>query len=480
MNRSFGAVGRATRNGLASVSAIRLSGCLWELMVGFTVVLVLVTATGLLGPLHFENPSLRGAIEIAVTMWALAAAVLLHGTFKRTRSRRDMLLMVALGVAALSDFLFSAIPALADSAVLAGGPGVRLASGALVAVAFAAAARAGDGQVRGRGPAMVVTMTVAGVLVVAVGWLADIMATGSGSTTVREFGAGSASDHPIRLALMLVSSELLLLAGMAFLFRARRGFRDGFLLAAAAYLLSAARLQYLALPTTLVDSVTPRELIRLIAYALLLSVAARQYARTRRTEAQAAVAAERERLARDLHDGIAQDLAFIAVHTECRESGLGEDHPVTLAARRALAASRGAIVDLSASNAPNTLAALRGVADEIEGRFGASVNVRTELEETHPDGLAPEDREQVVRIAREAMLNAVRHGSATHLDVTLNANEELLLRVIDNGTGIGEGEGTNPNGFGLRTMRARADSLGGELIARRHPGGGTELTLVLR
>jgi signal transduction histidine kinase len=454
---------------------------LWEITVGFTVVLVLVAATGMFGAVHVENPSLRGAIELAITMWALLAAALLYGNFKRTRARRDLVLMSALVVAAVTDFLFSAIPAMADAAVMAGGPGARLASAALVAVAFAAAARSGEEQVGGRGLAIGLCVTGAGVMVVAAGWLGDILMGSSLHSAVRELGAGRASQHPVRLGVMLISSELLLLAGMGFLFRARRGLKDGFLLAAAAYLLAASRLQYLALPVTLVDWVTPREFLRLAAYGLILTVAARQYARTRSADATRARAAERERLARDLHDGLAQDLAFIAVHSQRLDSGLGENHPVTLAARRALAASRGSIVELSAAHAPSTAAAIRGVADEIEVRFSIRVTVTVKPDDDDTDDLAPHDREHVVRIAREAMMNAVRHGGATLVDVLLNTEHESpLLRVIDNGSGIDDAAAQKPNGFGLRTMRARAHSLGGELVTRRREAGGTELELLLR
>ena len=66
---------------------------------------------------------------------------------------------------------------------------------------------------------------------------------------------------------------------------------------------------------------------------------------------------ERRRIARDLHDGLAQDLAFIAAHGDQIAREAGEEHPLAIAARRALALSRGAIADLSASDAPSARAA---------------------------------------------------------------------------------------------------------------------------
>ena len=79
---------------------------------------------------------------------------------------------------------------------------------------------------------------------------------------------------------------------------------------------------------------------------------------------------ERTRLARDLHDGLAQDLAFIALYAQGLEPDLGSEHPLVIAARRALDASRGLIADLAARSAPTTGAALALVANELGRRFG--------------------------------------------------------------------------------------------------------------
>src|SRR5205085_3223532 len=103
-----------------------------------------------------------------------------------------------------------------------------------------------------------------------------------------------------------------------------------------------------------------------------------RYAEGRRREAYAAISSERERIARDLHDGLAQDLACIAAQGQRLDSKLGPEHPLMIATRHALAASRGAIADLWASTAPNTEAALRLIADELERRFDLQVQVRIE------------------------------------------------------------------------------------------------------
>jgi signal transduction histidine kinase len=182
---------------------------------------------------------------------------------------------------------------------------------------------------------------------------------------------------------------------------------------------------------------------------------------------------ERQRLARDLHDGLAQDLAFIAVSAQRLEPDLGSQHPLVIAARRALDASRGLMADLAARSAPTTGAALVLVADELGGRFW----VRVEVSVAGPTGRAdldPPEREEIVMIAREAIVNAITHGQARQIDVTLDLEgKRPLLLVRDDGGGVVSG--APQGGFGVPTMRARAEALGGRLVMRSGAGGGTEL-----
>lgn len=207
----------------------------------------------------------------------------------------------------------------------------------------------------------------------------------------------------------------------------------------------------------------------------------RRFRRGRRTDdrrLQGALNEERTRLARDLHDGLAQDLAFIAVSAQRLEPDLGAEHPLVIAARRALDASRGLMADLAARSAPTTGAALALVADELGTRFG----VRVEVSGTPPTGRAdldPSEREEIVMIAREAIVNAITHGHAQRIDVTLDLEgQRPLLLVRDDGGGVTSG--ASQGGFGVPTMRARAETLGGRLVMRRGAGGGTELEVLVR
>jgi signal transduction histidine kinase len=219
----------------------------------------------------------------------------------------------------------------------------------------------------------------------------------------------------------------------------------------------------------------PSQGLGVLAFALLVAAIARQELNERR---RLALAAERERMARDLHDGLAQDLAFIAAHGGEIARSVDSGHLVAAAARRALAHTRGTISDLSVSRELNTRDALEAVALEQRNRFGIEVDV-----EASPGAeLSPALREDVLRIAREAIANAARHGRASTVVVSLTRREggSELLRVHDDGCGITGGESnTVAEGFGLRSMRERAAGFGGALRIHSGNGSGTELEVTL-
>jgi signal transduction histidine kinase len=247
----------------------------------------------------------------------------------------------------------------------------------------------------------------------------------------------------------------------------------------ACLLLAAVNLRYLVAPGLRIDWVTPRDGLRLGAYGMLLAAGYLQHAKLQRDAMHAALSSERERIARDLHDGLAQDLACIAAQSQRLDCQLGPEHPLMLATRHALAASRGVIADLTASAAPSTEAALQMVAADLEHRYDVQVNVRVDTDAAIVPGdeLDAARREDLIRIAREAIVNAAMHGTARHVDVVLLRRPgTLLMRVSDDGRGITDAQRA---GFGLQTMRARAASLGGQLSAHPRAGGGTELELLV-
>ncbi|HEY1712973.1 MAG TPA: ATP-binding protein [Solirubrobacteraceae bacterium] len=422
---------------------------------------------GQIWQLHTADAALRSAIETGITLSALVSAALLLAHFRQTRMLRDLLLLAGLATTALTDFIFNALPAYHYQTGIYGA-GARMALTILIAGTFLAVAFApGDREVQA-GRRLAAIAVPAAFYFVALGELVDLIAG-----PVRERGPSGAYG-PVATSLSLICCVLLLISAGGFAVRHRDGDRAAGLLTIVALCLAGAQLGMLGLGVAPPDWVTPSDALRVAAYGLLLAAAVGMYRRSQDQVARDAVSAERLRIARDLHDGLAQDLAFIAAHSERLAREFGADHPLAIAATRALAASRGQIVDLEASEAASTEAALREVASEISSRHGVNVSV------TVDGGAQPEqsdhERTELVRIAREAIANAVRHGGARNVTVRLGSRRnDLLLRVSDDGCGFGGSRRTAGTGLGMRTMRARAESVGGRLVTRTRASGGAEI-----
>ncbi|MBV9421307.1 MAG: hypothetical protein JOZ98_00210 [Solirubrobacterales bacterium] len=437
-------------------------------------------AAALFRPGHAVNPGARAALETTITLAAIFSAGLFTATFRRRGQLLDLLLLCALLAVSLADFVHSA------AAWASGGVGLESDTGAgldvqlIASLSFAAAAFAPRKAIPGVRGARVAFAVAAGAgAFMLAELLTPIVGSNGDAGASKDAGIAGAANHPVALAVHTVSAAILIVSALAFLIRSRPGAIERGLLAGASLLLAGASLQYLVMPVVAAEWVTPGGGLRLAAYALLLATACGRYAKTTRYEVHDAISSERERISRDLHDGLAQDLACIAAQGQRLGCELGPEHPLMVATRHALAAARGAIADLIASSAPSTEAALRLIADDLEHRYGVHIQVRIESEAaTSPTrDLDPPQRENLVRIAREAIVNAALHGTARHVDVVLlRRGRDLLLRVSDDGSGIAA---TDRSGFGLRTMRARAASLGGQLSAHARPGGGTELELLV-
>jgi signal transduction histidine kinase len=432
----------------------------------------LVLVAELIRPTYVVNQGARGAIEATIVVTALVGASLMWARFRRTQRLSDLLLLWALTAASVLDFVFRALPAISGKSIstLDSAVGPYVLFNAVIAGAFMGAAVAPRTRTVARPRrALGLAVTAAVVAVAAIALdsaMVDAQPPGSGQAHAT--GISAAVAHPVSLLASLVCAGVLMIVAVCFWRSGSKG-RESALLAAAATALAAVRLQYLALPMVGVSWVT---------YGLLCATVAGRLTQVRRRAVLAAMTAERERIARDLHDGLAQDLAVIATHVQGSSSQLGADHPVSVAALRALSTTRATMTDLSASNAPSTEAALAQVAGELEARFDVEVEIDVE-----PGGVEPgqRDREDLIRIAREAITNAARHGGARHIFVALEADEEHLhLRVTDDGCGINEHMklARREEGFGTRAMRARAASLGGEVVTRGAATGGTELELL--
>jgi signal transduction histidine kinase len=197
-----------------------------------------------------------------------------------------------------------------------------------------------------------------------------------------------------------------------------------------------------------------------LAFAVLLLVGAARAAR------EAAVGGERRRIAHGLHDGVAQELAFIRRHAQ---------GPVLEAARRADEHTRRAIDVLSAP-AGGLARGVERDASRAAEREGISLELVVE-----PGAYAPREVcEALASIAGEAVANAARHGRAETVRVELSARDRLRLRIADDGVGFDPGAASAQSGYGMVSMRERAEEIGARLAVASRPGEGTEVRVELR
>jgi signal transduction histidine kinase len=207
-------------------------------------------------------------------------------------------------------------------------------------------------------------------------------------------------------------------------------------------------------------------------------------------ERTAGVLAERQRLAREIHDTLAQGFASIVTLSEAAraqarvspEAALRRLEEVADAARRSLGEARRAIWALR----PEALehGSLGRALGELAAGFGSQTGIDTQSAITgEEDELLPGAQEALLRIAQEALANVRKHARAHRVQLTLSyLDEAILLDVRDDGSGfdlaapVGTGSG---GGFGLAGMRERAAALGGTLTVESAPGQGTTVAAAL-
>jgi signal transduction histidine kinase len=222
---------------------------------------------------------------------------------------------------------------------------------------------------------------------------------------------------------------LFAVAALGFSRRAERT-SDRFMawLAAGAVLAAVARLNYFLYPSRYSQWFYTGDLFRLAFYGLVLAGALAEIRGYWETATRVAVLEERRRIARELHDGLAQELAFIARRAgrlaRTGDTGAAE---VAAASHRALDESRQAIAALTRPLDERFEVSLADAVEAVAARAGVAVEVAVEPGMT----LAPEARAHVTRIACEAVANAARHGAPGRILVELHVHPRPRLRVID-------------------------------------------------
>jgi signal transduction histidine kinase len=418
----------------------------------------------------YELPALRLVLDTGIMLAATIVAVLAGIRFSVEGRRLDLLLCAGFSTAAATSLCFSVAPVLGGDPVGTAEAWSGVAGRAL-ALALIAAAPWVRGRVAARQWALRITLSLVAVAVAAV-WL-NARAAGS---ALPDLDQGEALPALLVVALAL-QGVLSLLAVSGFGWRYRRSGEDlDRWLALAATLMLSADLHYVFTPVVGSGVVSQGDFLRLLAYGLLLAGVWRAI---RFAEFGRAVAEERARVAREIHDGLAQYLFTISTHAAMLEKGSAPDGTVRRlrdAAALAQQEARFAILALSSAsgNAPFD-AALRRYLDVLT----ADGELAVELEVDPGVQLAPDEQIEVFRIVQEGLANVRKHAGAAEAEVWIGRDgTRRLVRIRDDGTGFEPGD--NGAGQGLKNMKLRASSIGGALALRSSPGRGTALEVVLR
>ena len=433
-------------------------------LLGLGTVLLLFTG-------HLDGyalPNARIALDTAVAVVASIVAILTAIRFLVEGRGMDLLLaagFLAIGVGA---FAFAVVPVLSGSELGSiegwAAIGASLFGTALIAVASFVTLRVGRKRRALVATVALVVVSLAGI------WL---------DARILQFDLsgpdGTRSPSVVAAYGLLTVLSLVAVVGFGLRYRRHGGDLDSWLTLALT-LVVFADLHYVLAPARSSDYVLQSDLLRLLAFAVLLVGVWRAIGQA---EFGRAVAEERARVARDIHDGLAQYLFALSTQISMLESGaeLEQILPrLKFAATAAQQEAQFAVLALSAAagSAPFD-AALRRYVDLLtaDGLLDVEVQIDSSIR------LAPDEEIEVFRIVQEGLANARKHADARYAEVSiLQRGDRRIVSVSDNGSGFeSEDEGA---GQGLKNMRSRAAAIEGVFSLRSSPGRGTSIEVVLR
>jgi signal transduction histidine kinase len=223
----------------------------------------------------------------------------------------------------------------------------------------------------------------------------------------------------------------------------------------------------------------------LACWLLGISVRARRHAASLagrnaalQQQAQQAIAAERARIARELHDIVAHHLSVVVLQAAgARAAGspaAGTLEKIEHSGRQALTEMRRLLGVLREPHEETGLTPQPGIGDLValaDSVCASGLPVHLVIDADHT-GLPAAVSVSAYRIIQEALTNILKHAGPAHAEVAISsANDAVTIEVTDDGTGTPAGT-AHPGGQGLAGMRERAAIFGGELAAGPRPGGG--------
>jgi signal transduction histidine kinase len=443
------------------------------LLLGLLAASLVLFASNSALPSTYELPELRLVLRTAILLAGLFVAVLAGARFTVEGHRLDLLLACGFFVAAANIFAFSILPVV-DGDPTASREEWADVAGRTISLALVAAAPFLAGRVHERARTLWLTLGGCTSLLAAV-WL---VATLLGDRLPDLAPAASGGQPPVLLTLAFsVQSLLNLIALIGFGVRFRNGGEDlhRWLAVGATFLLFAS-LHRLFTPLVSSIEVSHADFLRVLGYVVLLVGVWRAI---RSAEFGRAVAEERARIAREIHDGLAQYLFAVSAQASMLEKGADPAKVVPQLRESAAAAQREArfaILALSSASgeAPFDAALRRYV--ELLTADGA---LEVDLEIDPATRLGADEQIELFRIVQEGLANVRKHAGARRAEVRIGRRGgRRVVSVSDDGAGF-DGEPTAA-GQGLKNMRARTVRIGGALTLRSQPGRGTALEIVLR
>jgi signal transduction histidine kinase len=223
------------------------------------------------------------------------------------------------------------------------------------------------------------------------------------------------------------------------------------------------------------------DLTRALAHQAMLAM---QLMRLSRESQQAAVMAERNRMARDIHDTLAQGFTGVIMQLQAAKGATGLTDASTHIeraenlARSSLGEARRSVRALR----PRSLyeatlsVALANLLNSMSHGSGLSAQFQIEGEQRT---IPPDWEEDLLRIAQESLTNTIKHAQAQNFWATLNFEaQKIQLKLMDDGRGFDPH--AEHEGFGLIGMKERVDRMGGEFVIQSQIGHGTEIVLTLK
>ncbi|HVS84520.1 MAG TPA: histidine kinase [Gaiellaceae bacterium] len=417
---------------------------------------------------QYDLPELHIALQTTIALAGGLVALLAFVRFSVDRRRTDLLLGSGFLAGAVATAGFGVAPLFGGEA-LHRPEGWAALGGGVLGQAIAAGAPFVRGHSRARNVAF--AFAVAAPLAVLLAAWGVLRANGSALPSL----SAQSSTLTTLLALQALVCLVAVVGWGSRLARQPDDFAHWLALAFTLQLFAALHLVFT--PRRGTTFVAEGDFLVLLAFGLMIVGAWRAI---RFAEFGRAVAEERGRVAREIHDGLAQYLFAVSTHAQMLANGapVEEVGPrLKEAAELAQQEARFAILALSSAGGTAPFdAALRRYIEFLT----ADGELDVELEVDAGIRLAPDEQIELFRIVQEGLGNVRKHAGATTAEVRIGQRPsgERFVTIRDDGAGFDGGETTA--GQGLRNMRSRAESIEGGFTLRSRPGLGTALEVVLR